>query len=697
MSDTKDVTGVTTADDPLAPWRALEVLAATDRHVAGWVARLFGGADPDVVLAFALAVRAPRHGHLAVDLGPETTREALVAAGRDDLDAIPEDAPRLPEDRRDWIARVAAHPAVTSCGVANASSEPCRTPFALRGRWLYTARYWNYELRTAARLRGWAEAEPTPLRCGKVIDRGLDLLFRPPGADLGAPPTTGGRINRQRLAASMACRRRFTVVTGGPGMGKTWTVRNILALLLVEHHVGGEASRLPPLRIGLAAPTGKAAARMCEALRNRLEDELVPTLHAWLGDRPDLVEVVRASLLDLDASTLHRMLGPRPDNPSRFRHHARNPLPYDVVVVDETSMVDFALMTKLVDAVGPDTRLILLGDRNQLASVEAGTVLADICGPVRPDALRLTAAGRVQLSAPPVLDLEAAPDVEEAPAHRPMYDAVVQFDRTYRFDDDSGIGRFAAACLERPFDASRAAEVLTNGGADDVSMRPPTRDGQLGAAIEAAIVEGYAPYLRALASAAPADEAEERRLHAAVLAAFDRFRILCAHGRGRLGVSGINERVEALLRRAGYLRERGRFFEGRPILIRRNDYTVHRYNGDIGLVVRMRRGDHAGRRVVVFPGIDGVEYLAPSRLPEHETVFGMTIHKSQGSEYEHVMVVLPQQTSRICTRELVYTGVTRARLRMTMVAEHGVLVDALERRVRRASGLSQALWGDDPS
>ncbi len=658
----------------LQPFFGAGALASVDVHVADQLGRLCGEQDPEVLLALALAVRAPRHGHICVDLGVLADVDVLPADAEPDepLQAAREPLP-WPADRAAWRSRVAGSELVDAVGVVDSAR-----PFVLVRGLLYTRRYWHYQQRLAQVLaRRFCEHQPVP--DPTLLQAGLGLLF---------DPTSG--VDRQQLGASMAVQRRFCVISGGPGTGKTYTVRNVLTLLWAQNVAQRRLEPgLPALRVALAAPTGKAAARMKEAVGVQLDSFLQRARGALPAGCDEAV--LGRFLGGLQPSTLHRLLGWNPANPTRFLHHERNPVPYDVVVVDEASMVDFALMAKLVDAVAPKARLILLGDRHQLASVEAGTVLADLCGPGGGDELRLSRAFTSQLVATSGLDLQGRVEQVDDPG---PWDCIIQLNHSRRFGADSGIGRFAAACLSREFDAHGAVAVLTGSGPHaDVSLIAH-QGGRLSDGARAAITEGFRPYL-ALLAAGPDPGQTLAEHHAAVLAAFDRFRILCAHRQGPLGVAGLNAEAVRLLESAGIrgFRPRGVFWRGQPVLVRRNDYVVGRFNGDIGVVVQ----DADGELTVAFADQSGgVAYLAPSRLPEHQMVFAMTIHKSQGSEFEHAMVVLPSRSSPILTRELIYTAVTRARSRMTMIGDAALLEEALGRTVRRASGLQAELWGDTP-
>ena len=688
----------------LAAFRETGLLDAAAVHTVTGIARALaaraGRAAPpvEVGLALALAVQAPRQGHVAVDLAAVAPREGS------------EPSP-LPADRESWRVQVAESPLVRE-----ADSEPASSPFVLRGTLLYTRRSWGHQQRLGRALRERMARPLTPPRHPERLADGLDWLFRPPD---DTPHDPAGPLNRQRLAAAQALLGHYCVVTGGPGMGKTWTVRNLLTLMLLEHFE--EDPERPPLRIALAAPTGNAPARMWESLSQGLDPAWYARL-ARVAGAGTLRQRVQETLEQLQASTLHRLLGVVSYGAGPFRHTAADPLPVDVVVVDEASMVDLALMDRLVDALPAHARLVLMGDRDQLASVEAGRVLADLCGPTR------SATAVVSRARARALEALGLPVREQAPVagagglalvdEEGPWDHVVQLDRMYRFEEDSGIATFVGACLagDEVFDARAAAAVLTDPARTDVATLAHGRSGTLAPRLAELLVDGEgdlsgfgAAYDLLFRGWTKSRYPTEAAFHRAVLDRFARVRVLCAHRRGRVGVAGFNDRIAALLeRRVGALKRSGSFWAGRPVLVLRNDRASGLYNGDLGLVVRASFGGGRALRVV-FPGPDSlpqgplgpddvlglrlVRYVAPARLPEHQTTFAMTIHKSQGSEFDHAVVVLPEERSRVLTRELIYTGVTRARKRVTLVGSPEVLVQALDHPVERWSGLREALWG----
>ena len=677
------------AEARLRPFHEARVLGSAEVHVAAQLGQLAGVLEqPDVLLALALAARAPLHGHVCADLSQ--VDDGLRPDPTERLGAAVE-APLLwPPDREAWRDAVAACRALV-----RARDDERDTPFVLDGWRLYMDRYWRYQQRLARELWRRAVMDSEQPADEHLLRAGLAHLFSAPEepGDEAAPV-----LDRQKLGAAMSALRPLCVISGGPGMGKTWTIRKILVLALAQRAAAKRAdSTLPRFKVALAAPTGKAAARMREAILDDLDgflDELDPGV---LGETVK-VRHVRRFMEDLKPRTLHRLLGYDSRNASRFRHHAGNPLPHHLVVVDETSMVDLPLMSKLVDAVAEDARLILLGDRHQLASVEAGAVLADVCGDTSAETLTASDAFAGELRGRCGVDL--SPHGPVLSPRRGLQDCIVQLNRNYRFEEASGIGAFARACLapKDSFDAGRAAATLSPGATPgDTTFLPHGRDGLLTPRVRRAIVEGYRGYLETL-SLGPRPDEPEPRFHRRVLAALDAFRVLCAHRRGRLGVSGLNAAVEELLAAevSGFEPTEDHYL-GQPVLIRRNDYAVRRFNGDDGVVVQ--RAGVAGQPSlqVAFPGTsdEPVEYLAPSRLPEHQTVFAMTIHKSQGSQFDHALIVLPSRPSPILTRELVYTGVTRAAKHVTLVGDPRVLEDALSRTVQRASGLREEVWNEE--
>ena len=540
------------------------VLAAADLHVARRLAELAGEEDESVILAAALAVRGPRLGHVYVDVA--TIRDTVTVDTEEpvDLSALP-----WPDD---WPDRLARSPLVA---VGEEPGDP--RPLRLVGNALYLDRYWREERQVAADLRALMGDELPAVDAGRFFEPG-----------------------RQREAAETALRRRFAVIAGGPGTGKTTTVARTLALLLEQ----GD-----PL-VALAAPTGKAAARLTEAVHDE-------------AARLEVSEDVRARLMGLEASTLHRLLGWRPGTRSRFRHDRGNRLPHDVVIVDEASMVPLTRTARLVEAVRADARLILVGDPDQLASIEAGAVLGDIVGAA--------------------------------------HEGVVKLEHVHRYGEQ--IGRLAEAIRRGDGDGAVAALEGVTWIADPDDAVEPLRE-------------------LAVNTARQVRDAARDGDGARAIAALGAFRLLCAHRRGPHGVSGWTARMEAWLGN-----EAGEWYVGRPLLVTENDYALRLYNGDTGVVIdagddQVVAAFERGREIVEF---------SPTRLAAVETVYAMTVHKSQGSQFGTAAVLLPDPSSPILTRELLYTAITRAREELILVGGEESIRAAVARPVARASGLRSRL------
>lgn len=497
-------------------------------------------------------------------------------------------------------------------------------PLILDGERLYLARYQAYEQRLAERLLALSAERPAVDEA--LLSESLARLFA----------FNQQQPDWQRLAAAQAVRRRLAVISGGPGTGKTTTVVRLLAALLEQP--GGDR-----LAIGLAAPTGKAAARMAEAIRNAKAD--LP-----------LADHLKA-LLPEEARTLHRLLGSRGDSPA-VRHDAARPLALDVLVVDEASMVDLALMAKLVDALPPQARLILLGDKDQLAAVEAGAVFAELCEGRGFDAAAAAELQRITGQTVPVETPRSA-----------LGDAVVLLTHSHRFAGDSGIGELARRI--NTGDAAGTLNLLREGRADLAWQAEPSQ-----AALLERLEQGYAPYLKAARRGDPV----------AAFAAFNAFRALTAQREGPWGVGGLNEALEARIKRRYSLAERERWYPGRAVMVRQNDYALGLFNGDIGLCLA---GEHGLR--VYFEGEDGFRAFAPARLPSHDSAFAMTVHKSQGSEFSEVLLALPESPSPLLTRALFYTGITRAKHKVEIWGLPARLAEAVNTRAERAAGLAQRL------
>ncbi len=626
IEDAFDVRRAQRAPGLLRAFNDAGVLTAADVHVARRLTELAGAHDPSVALAVALAVRGPRLGHVYVDLA--TIRETATVEAEEpvDLAALP-----WPDAAR-WTL------ALEQSGIV-ATDRPLR----LDGTRLYLDRYWREERRLAADLRAFSDAPPGGVRVD-VLATGLRRQ--------SAGRDDGGQV----LAAAAAVLCRFAVVAGGPGTGKTTTVARIVALLAEQAQAAGAA---PPL-VALAAPTGKAAARLGEAVREQ-------------ADALAVDGGVRAYLRALEASTLHRLLGWLPGSHSRFRHHRGNRLPHDVVIVDETSMVSLSLMARLVEAVRPEARLVLVGDPGQLTSIEAGAVLGDIVGPAT-DGLRMRPAARRRLAEATGRDIVAG----DPPAGVTVADGIVVLDRVHRYG--AGIAALATAVRRGDGDAVMAA--LTSAPAG-VTWIPADVAEPAAADALAPIREGAVAAARTVIGAARAGDAER------ALDALGAFRLLCAHRRGPHGAATWMHRVERWVAvEIDDFPAAGEWYAGRPLLVTANDYGLRLYNGDTGVVVATGP-DRVG---AVFERRGQGTELSPSRLGAVETVYAMTVHKSQGSQFGTAAVLLPPPGSPVLTRELLYTAVTRARERLILAGTEASVRAAVARPAARASGLRRRLW-----
>ncbi len=591
-----------------------------DRCFALLMARLAGSEDGALALAAALVSRASAEGNICLDLaglagGPAAEGEA---------------SPRCPA-LEPWIS------ALRQSAVVGAPGE--WRPLVLDGSRLYLHRHWDAEQGLARFLR---ERLSGPLPAVDVarLREGIERLFRRGGEE----------TDWQRVAAAVAVLQPLCVITGGPGTGKTTTAAGILALLL-------EQSEGRPARIALAAPTGKAAARLQEAIRESAGRIAAP-------------EAVRETLAAMEASTLHRLLGRRAGSPPRGRDEGE-PLPFDAVLVDEASMVSLQLLYGLVRTLSVDARLILLGDRDQLASVEAGAVLGDLCGQRRNRPYSVPAGEAIARASGETVPLPAD---GESPS--PVGDCIVELRRNWRFGAESGIGELSRAV--RDGSREEALSILEGGGRGDLGFRPVPRPRDLSRALRDIVTAGYGDYMQ---GDGPAE----------IFLRFNRFRILCALREGLWSVGALNAAVQAILAREGRLRPGRLWYEGRPVMVTRNDYGLRLFNGDVGIA--LADPGAGGDLRVFFPAPDGtMRTFEPYRLPEHETAFAMTVHKSQGTEFDRVLLVLPETDARVLTRELLYTGVTRARKRVDLWAGGEALRAALSRRIERVSGLRTQLW-----
>jgi exodeoxyribonuclease V alpha subunit len=584
-------------------------------HIVRWARE--SNAPDDTLDALRAAARATS---LATASGHVCTYLADIAAAGEGLDER------------------ALRKALLESGMVGTPEAPDTRPLILDadGR-VYLHRYFDYETRLARRLV--ASADSAPGAIGRDVKALLDSLFAANAKRLGDRP------DWQKIATALALERPLTIISGGPGTGKTTTVVNVLACVLAGN---------PGCRIRLAAPTGKAAARMQEAIR-----KAAAHLPADLRER-----------LPAESFTVHRLLGVLPDS-GEFRHHAANPLPIDLLVVDEASMLDLALATKLVEAVPPAAHIILLGDKDQLAAVESGAVFSELSADPT-----LSKACVERLSA--VTGIPAARIACAAPIKPTrLDDSVVWLTENFRFAKDSGIGRLAAHV--NAGEAEAAIDFLRSGSDPALEWIEDAHPAPQAASLQR-IIDGMKNYI----DAARADLGNK----VALFDALGRFRVLCAEREGPRGVVEINKFVGQHFRNTlehpldpG---SRSEWHPGRPVMVLRNDYVLKLFNGDVGIVLP----DASDALMVYFPDSDGsFRAVAPLRLPEHETAFATTVHKAQGSEFDRVLLMLPAKPARVVTRELLYTAVTRSRSGVTMVGGAEVVEKAIVSPTRRYSGL----------
>ncbi len=653
-------------------------------------------ADSVVAICAALVSFDVGSGHVCLSLKNLTTRRLFGLSLADSHELLAS----LPDISR-WASLLLSHESVS---LGESSLSTTATPLIVMNDCLYLHRYWAFEQIVASWLRQHAE----PMVTDNAMSLTLDTLFPrsqlsvfsglqalkandrwnvderasllTDSWDIVAVGTLDWRLidnilvsaesqadlngleqavplsaclNWQKIAAAMALTRRFSVISGGPGTGKTTTVAKLLAALVMRDRTIGKTST-----IKLVAPTGKAAARLKESISLAI---------ASLPVDAD----IRASI-PTEASTLHRLLGAIPNN-VHFRHDANNPLHLDVLVVDEASMVDLPMMARLIEALPDSATLILLGDRDQLSSVEAGAVLGDICSFADQSYSAEQAERLNQLTG---YGLAGVTDQ----AGQIITDSLCILKKSYRFHANSGIGLLASAINSGNY--LRLTQVWDSGFKDiqrydlnDVNYQTMIRK----------VAAFYRTYLDAIEAKVSPKE---------VLSLFGRARLLCALREGDFGVSGLNQRIERTLTDSNHLKGTDEtWYVGRPVMIVRNDYALGLFNGDIGIAIPDPNQPTQLR--VFFELSDGtVQGFLPSRLSEHETVFAMTIHKSQGSEFEDTVLIFPQEFNPLLTRELVYTGVTRAKSRLYLFADNDVMKRAIHLRTQRESGLIPLLSGE---
>ena len=670
------------------------VIRQLDYQFARFIASQESGYPEAVGFAAGVLSSELAKGHICIEPEPDKMVAALGLYG--------ESAERLTTDlsRIDWPKILQE----SSCTGDTVSI----TPMIYDGERLYLHRYWHYEDGLAKKLLSLAEpltfsaeeVESLSSTLNHLFARNYHYLYRTlkqaptanqvmrqqmvcdhldivrPGSldwegidtfltDAKKPEDLSGLdrfiprqvcLNWQKVAAAVALTRRFAVVSGGPGTGKTTTVAKLLAALVEQG-----LQRQQALVIKLVAPTGKAAARLTESLGSAI-------------DKLPVAPAIRETI-PTEASTVHRLLGAVP-NRAEFRHGTANPLHLDVLVVDEASMVDLSLMYKLVSALPNHARLILLGDKDQLASVEAGAVLGDICS--------FSGEGYGQNQSHLLSQLTGFRHFPVSVQHHQLADSLCTLQKSYRFDARSGIGQLAKAINTGE---PRRVEKVWQQDFTDIEYHPLSPASY--SVMVNLLVDEYRKYIELVHRddfVSVSQQAKE------VLLQFSRCRLLCAVREGDFGVQGLNEKIERALTAKRQIRPLGeQWYAGRPVMVTRNDYALGLFNGDIGICMP-DRSEETSRLKVFFELPDGtVKAVLPGRVPEHETAYAMTIHKSQGSEFDLTVMVLPNQFNRVLSRELIYTGVTRAKKRLLLFGDRSVINQGVRERTQRSSGLRKKL------
>lgn len=595
-----------------------ETLSNLDQHFAKLMQKLDGGSTPELARLAGLVSHQTNAGHVCLQLTDLSDPE--LSLGRPDIDA---GQPSLSSDPA-VLRKILRHSSVVG--------QPGDfKPLILdKNDRLYLNRYWEYQDRLARSIK---------TRVEKSVPESDDEQLRALTDRYFSTGVQDGATDWQKVAAVVAQLKTFVVVSGGPGTGKTHTVAKIIALLL-------EQTKGRHMAITLVAPTGKAAIRLQESIKR---------VKTTLNCAPE-----SAALIPEQAATIHRVLGYIPHSPY-FRHDAENPLNADVLVVDEASMIDLALMSKLVQALKPAARIILLGDHNQLASVEAGSVFGDICDSGKQHAFSPGLAGKLAQICRTGIDLQ------DQNTTAGLHDCIIHLRKSYRFQDKPGIEALSEAVNEGNGD--RALDLLLDAGLREIEWHSTAEED-----IRPVLAQHFAGY----AATDPAT----------AFAQFQRVRILCAVRHGPQGVLALNDLIERLVKKR--LNADAASYAGQPVLIQENDYTLNLFNGDLGILLPA-----ADEQLQAHfeNSSDSFRTIVPSRLPANEPAYAMTVHKSQGSEFDRVVLVLPPKDSPILTRELLYTGITRSREKVEIWGTKEVFFRTVARRIRRSSGLRDELWG----
>lgn len=595
-----------------------EFFSEIDIYFARFIQRISKKENPLLFLTLAFLSRETSAGHICLDLS-EYADKPLIDKKKDIV------FPALSEWQKNLMV------------VSSVGKPGEKKPVILdeSGR-LYLFRYWQYETDLAEALIKRTKTEKIPPDSSFVLEM-INKYF---------PGTKDKDSDMQKAAALTALIKNLCIICGGPGTGKTTTVAKILALML--------ECRQKELKIALAAPTGKAADRLQKAIASS---------KAKLPYSEKIISCIPET-----ASTLHRLLGTIP-NASSFRHNKDNFLPYDVVVIDEASMIDLPMLSKTFSATAPETSIILIGDKDQLASVESGAALGDIC---TKDAVNFFSSDICKVfSSSAGIEIISSSEKTSPPV---LSDCIVELDKNYRFKNNSNIFKLSSAINKG--DISKTLAVLEE-ARDDVSHIQTSFQAHIKTHLSNIITNSFLPFIKA-----PSCEI--------ALQLLDQFRILCALRKGPYGTVGINSLIEKKLVEMNHIDPGSRFYHGRPIMITQNDYTLKLFNGDTGII--FNDPDKKRETKAYFKANDNlIRSFPPSALPEHETVYAMTIHKSQGSEFDNVMLVLPENESPVLTRELLYTAVTRTKEKIQIIGSEKIISYAVSRNIERRSGLKDRL------
>lgn len=552
-------------------------------------------------------------GHVCIDLNNLNTH-ILIEAGYD------EQLNRQDLESSDWVGQQTDY-----------------KPLIVLGDKLYFHRYFTYETKILKSIQ-------SLILSGKQQrkeNEKLLLKHKEKIMELFRSTDTSVLIDWQKIAAISAVLNSFNIITGGPGTGKTTTVAKLLSILFTID---------PDMKVALAAPTGKAAARMAESLKNAGQE----------------FEDLKPKFDNLEPSTIHRLLGVE-RNSIYFKHKKNNPLPHDLVIIDESSMIDIALFSKLLDAIKPQSKIIFLGDKDQLASVEAGSLFGDLC----------MAQGKLNQFSPASValfnqfineDQKKLTDEYICESHHLLSEQIIELRHSYRFSSESGIGQLSQAILH-----NQKEQLMAFSNSTDKSVR---LDFEYSEEIFESFVAGFRSYI------------EEKDI-AQALKKLNDLKVLCAVREGEWGLYALNDKIQKILQNQGLISVNTQFYEHRPVIVNSNNYELGLFNGDVGIV----RKDENGQLKVWFEMSDGnLKSFLPAMIDAVDTVFAMTIHKSQGSEFKKVLVVLPnQQNMALLTRELLYTAVTRAKEEITLQATENVMKDCIGKSVERGSGIVERL------